>query len=101
MVTKMRRRAGGNPVSREMITPNPDPTEKTTESLLREIAHTKEFGDVLVRFVREICEQKILTVQAVTEAKLERRGTVLTLDGWKICTAIEGSTLGAHQGCVG
>ncbi len=44
---------------RPLTTPNPDPTAATTAALLREITGSKELGDVLVRFTREIVEQRI------------------------------------------
>ncbi len=44
---------------RPLTTPNPDPTAATTAALLREITGSKELGDVLVKFTREIVEQRI------------------------------------------
>jgi hypothetical protein len=57
------------PQPREITTTNPDPSIATTESLLREIAHSKEFGDLLVRFVREVTEEKICGVRDVLETR--------------------------------
>jgi DNA anti-recombination protein RmuC len=61
------------------VVPSPDPTTATTESLLREIAHAKDFGDVLVKFVREIVEQKIIGARETLEARLNGNDQAVTL----------------------
>ncbi len=45
--------------SREIVTPNPDPTVLTTTALLREITGSREIAQILVNFTREIVERQI------------------------------------------
>jgi len=67
------------PAIRSIMVPSPDPTVATTESLLREIAHTKDFGDALVKFVRELVEQKIIGAREALEARLNGNDQAVTL----------------------
>jgi hypothetical protein len=61
------------------VVPSPDPTVATTESLLREISHTKEWGDTVVKFVREVVEEKITGARDVLEARLNGNDQAVTL----------------------
>jgi hypothetical protein len=61
------------------IRPSPDPTRLTTAQLLREITSSKEFGEIIVKYTREIVESKIEGVREVLEARLNGNDQAVTL----------------------
>lgn len=62
---------------RPLTTPNPDPTAATTAALLREISGSKELGEILVRFTREVIDERITGARQVLETRLDSMAAAL------------------------